>query len=159
MLVIRDTPDWGGGWVWPVPDMPDNRALISNPFRRPVHRGVDIMYRGVGGDYFAPVDTPIVAARPGTIWSAEHTARGFGVVVDHGAPFATFYQHLQEIDPWVRKGAAVSVGHRMGLMGADPTDPELIRHLHFEVWWRGAGESAVDPAPMLAGARRVLWTP
>jgi len=121
--------------------------------------GVDIMYKGRTEGFYAPVGTPITAAKSGKVWSVDHTRRGWAVVIDHGPPFATFYQHLEDVEPWLRKDAAVTAGHRMGVMGADPTDPERIRHLHFEVWWKGAEGSAVDPAPMLGGAQRQLWTP
>lgn len=165
MLVLRKGPDWGGGWVWPVPDngasvpLSDGLAVISQRFSAPRHMGVDIMYRGRDQGFHAPVGTPVIAAKSGKVWSFGHTARGFNVVVDHGPPFATFYQHLETLEPWVAKGATVSAGSQLGRMGADPTDPERIRHLHFEVWWQGPAANAVDPAPMLAGARRMLWTP
>ena len=165
MLLVKQGPDWGGGWVWPVPDIgdidppADGYAVISNHFSPPRHKGVDIMYRGAVSGYYAPVGTPTAAARDGTVWSVGQTARGWGVVVDHGPPFATFYQHLAAVEPGIAKGAAVKAGQRLGTMGVDPTDPERVRHLHFEVWWRGGASSAVDPAPMLAGARRLLWTP
>lgn len=159
MLLLRDMPDWGGGWVWPVPDKgnnPGDRPLITNPFDRARHRGVDIMYRSPTGTYNAPVGTPIVAAKDGRVWSTGRTDRGYNVVLDHGPPFATFYQHLELVN--VDRGQQVKAGDIIGQMGVDPTDPQGLRHLHFEAWWRGAGESAVDPAPMLAGARRVIWT-
>lgn len=117
------------------------------------------MYRSRTDGFYAPVGTPITAAKAARVWSFAHTARGWNVVLDHGPPFATFYQHLEDVEPWVKKGALVEVGHKIGTMGVDPTDPQHLRHLHFEVWWKGAAESAVDPAPMLAGAQRQLWTP
>ena len=115
------------------------------------------MYRSAVDGYNAPVGTPVVAAKDGRVWSTGRTARGWNVVLDHGTPFATFYQHLERVD--VERAAVVKAGDMLGLMGADPTDPGGLRHLHFETWWRGASENSVDPAPMLAGARRVLWTP
>lgn len=165
MLVLKKGPDWGGGWVWPVPDRGDIQpaadgvAVISQGFHPPRHMGVDIMYHGRDRGFFAPIGTPVVASKQGKIWSFAHTARGFNVVVDHGPPFATFYQHLESVEAWVARGATVSAGSILGMMGFDPTDPERVRHLHFEVWWQGPAQNAVDPAPMLAGARRQLWTP
>lgn len=157
MLTMMDTIDWGGGWVVPVPDMAGPRAMISNGFVRPTHLGVDLLYHGTLG-YYAPDGLPVVAARAGKVWSTGVTERGHNVVVDHGAPFATFYQHLARVD--VAKGQEVKAGDQLGLVGADPTDAQHIRHLHFAVWYKGNGDSAsVDPAAAMASWRRVLWTP
>lgn len=107
------------------------------------HLGVDI--RGAEG-------APIVAARDGTVWSVGETERGHSVVLDHGPPWATFYQHLKTVA--VEKGQTVKAGDVIGTMGHDPTDAQLITHLHFATWYKGAGNAAsVDPAPMLAVAR------
>lgn len=139
---------WGEGWVWPVPrDTAQalGKPVITQEFRRPSHLGVDIMYRS-GDRFVAPEGTPILAARSGTVWSTGQTARGWNVVVDHGPPFATFYQHLAA-EPDVVKGDLVAAGQRIGVMGIDPTDGEGVRHLHFAVWYQGAGDSAsVDPS-------------
>jgi murein DD-endopeptidase MepM/ murein hydrolase activator NlpD len=147
--------DWGGGWVWPVPSRAGSPALISQEFHAPAHLGVDIMYRE-GGKWTAPEGTPILAARDGKVWSTGQTARGHNVVLDHGAPWATFYQHLTEV--LVAKGQAVVAGQRIGTMGADPTDQQGLRHLHFETWYKGNGEHAVDPGPAMATWRRVVIT-
>ena len=156
MLVMADTIDWGGGWTWPVPDRPGSPALVTNPFKRPAHLGVDIMYRE-GGQYVAPVGTPVLAARAGVVWSTGKTARGQNVVLDHGAPFATFYQHLETVS--ISKGQRVEAGQQIGTMGADPTDPQGLRHLHFAVWYKGNGDSSsVDPGRAMPAWRRSMWT-
>ena len=36
------------------------------------------------------------------------------------------------------------------IVGADPLDGEGLMHLHFELWYRGAREAAIDPAPLMA---------
>jgi len=161
VLKLNDGVDWGGGWVWPVPD--DDRdsshhpAIISQEFKRPAHLGVDIMYRWPTGQYFAPPDAPILAARAGTVWSVARGARGIAVVLDHGAPFATFYQHLSAAS--VVKGQVVAAGDRIGTMGADPTDAGNVRHLHFAVWYKGNGDAAsVNPGAAMASWKRVSWT-
>lgn len=165
--------EWGAGWQWPVPDLitPDGTfpAMISQEFRAaaPPHLGVDVLYRG-SGVWFAPEDTPVVAARAGTLWSVTRTARGWAVVVDHGKPWATFYQHLADVDPAVaagrqgvqRQGAplAISAGQRLGTMGSDPTDASHVRHLHFAAWFKGAGDDAsVDPAAQMRTWARSTW--
>lgn len=143
---------WGDGWVWPVPRAasPLGKPIITQEFRRPSHLGVDIMYRS-GSRFVAPEGTQVLAARAGTVWSTGQTARGWNVVLDHGQPFATFYQHLAS-EPEVVKGDLVTAGQRIGVMGVDPTDGEGIRHLHFAVWYKGNGDSAsVDPSVAMMG--------
>jgi murein DD-endopeptidase MepM/ murein hydrolase activator NlpD len=161
MLKVRDAVDWGGGWVWPVPDdVRDGErhpAIISQEFKRPAHLGVDLMYRWPGTRYFAPPDTPVLAARNASVWSVTRGPRGIAVVLDHGVPFATFYQHLASVQ--VVKGQQVVAGEQIGVMGADPTDLQNVRHLHFAVWYKGNGDnSSVDPAAAMASWRRVDWT-
>ena len=151
-LMSRKNEDieWGLGWHWPVPDGA-TPAVISQEFRPPSHNGVDIMYRQAGR-WVAPQGTRILAARDGVVWSTGKSARGLSVVLDHGPPWATFYQHLESVA--VAKGDHVRAGQLIGTMGADPTDPQGLRHLHFETWYKGAADKAVDPSPMLAGGQR-----
>ena len=155
MSKSSENVEWGTGWVWPVPDRSAAQpAVMSQEFRPTNHRGVDIMFREAG-KWVAPEGTPILAARDGVVWSTGSTARGGNVVLDHGPPFATFYQHLATIT--VTQGQHVKAGQQIGTMGADPTDPQGYRHLHFEVWYKGAADKAVDPAPMLARAPHSGW--
>ncbi len=176
----RDVP-WGAPslWTFPVPDLvlastgKRYPAAVSQEFRPgfPSHFGVDVMYEreaafalpayppphdGSRG-YFAPPTTPVCAARDGSVWSSDLSARGTEVVIDHGKPFATYYQHLSV--SYVAKGQAVKAGDVIGLMGYDPIDPEGLRHLHFAVWLDGAGDGAsVDPQAEMASWRRATWT-
>ncbi len=194
LLVLRKgsrVVTWGNEKLWtvPVPDLRFSttgvtyRAVISNGFAPPAHAGVDFMYaRRVAGDqpayppsthdgsprYFAPPNTPIVAARDGVLWSAGESARGWQVVLDHGKPFATYYQHLDRLEvPKAASGKvsatgrvyAVKAGDVIGFMGFDPIDPEGLRHLHFAVWYEGAGDRAsVDPSHELTTWNRATWT-
>jgi len=174
------SPAWGGGWTWPIPDLlmapplaeSVVRAAISQEFRgadsSSPHLGVDLMYRAADTDrswmnrspWFAPVGTPVCAAKRGTVWSVDRTARGWAVVIDHGPPWATFYQHLDAILAHISPGATVEAGAQLGTMGADPTDDEHVRHLHFACWYHGAGDKAsVDPAEAMQGWQRWQWTP
>jgi murein DD-endopeptidase MepM/ murein hydrolase activator NlpD len=173
MLNTKASPAWGPGWTWPIPDLmlvpplADSivRAAISQEFRGAGagarHFGVDLMYRSVGDRaWFAPHGTPIVAAKAGTIWSVDESPRGWMVVIDHGPPWATFYQHLEKVSPAISKGARVEAGHQLGIMGSDPTDPERVRHLHFAAWYHGAGDDAsVDPSEAMLSWSRWQWTP
>ncbi len=167
----RRVVSWGKGWHWPVPDLDIGDgtgypAVVSQEFGGS-HAGVDIDYRRRNvmdraeyrpttedgtTSYFAPPGTPVLAARDGRVWSVNRSKRGWEVVIDHGKPFATYYQHLQEVQ--VRAHADVKAGDRIGTMGSDPTDPQKFRHLHFAVWYQGSGDGAsVDPEPEMA-----LWT-
>lgn len=175
--------EWGGGWWWPVPDLrrPDgsvDRAVVSQEFRgggADPHYGVDVMYRNRNPPptFTAPVGTPIIAAREGSLWSVARTERGWAVVIDHGPPFATFYQHLADVSPDIlaglqgknvitgsgKRALPIAAGRTIGTMGEDPTDAGHVRHLHFAVWYGGAGDRAsVDPADVMHAWRRSIWT-
>lgn len=172
---------WGTGWVWPVApirfsDGESYPPVISNPFRSGPHYGVDVMFRrktpsdratvyppgSVNGStmFFAPPGTPIVAAKDARVWSTGKTARGHHVVLDHGKPFATFYQHLDRLDiePHANgkptsggSPTIVKAGDYIGTMGGDPSAPPHLRHLHFAVWYNGSGDKAsVDPGPVIS---------
>jgi murein DD-endopeptidase MepM/ murein hydrolase activator NlpD len=97
-----------------------------------------------GLDLIADRGTPVAAAAPGRVAFAGSARGGWGklVIVAHRNGVQTMYAHLSKID--VRRGASVSTGARVGLVGAtgDASGP----HLHFEVRVRGA---AVDPRTVL----------
>lgn len=144
--------------------------VISQEFRaagggQAPHLGVDLMYRNAAPPpiFTAPEGVPVLAARDGKLWSITKTPRGWAVVLDHGPPFATFYQHLESIAPALadaKRGELVLAGTPLGIMGSDPTDGGHVRHLHFAVWYQGHGDSAsVDPSQAMATWRLVSWTP
>lgn len=179
--------DWNAGaapadWTWPMPILEQRigsgvvqrEPEISQEFRRPDHLGVDIMYRGVqnAARYAAaapawevPDVTPVLAARSGTLWSVQHTPRGWSVVLDHGKPWATFYQHMQTISDDIAKGGqgarkeapmVIEAGRQLGIVGIDPQDAARVRHLHFAAWYQGAGDKAsVDPAAAMRQWRKI----
>lgn len=162
---------WGQGWVWPIPaiEMAGRTLMpvISQEFRgagsaKP-HYGVDLMYMRAPRRFYVPDgQVPIVAARDGALWSITQTARGWAVVLDHGPPFATFYQHLQSIDPALvgaMRGTPIAAGQPLGIMGSDPLDGGHVRHLHFAVWFNGSGDRAsVDPERAMRSWRRPHFT-
>lgn len=171
---------WGDGWLWPIPEIQPSAdpvgpgiamlPVVSQEFRgagggRAPHYGVDLMYRNPDPPpvFTAPAGVPVLAARAGKLWSVTRTARGWAIVLDHGPPFATFYQHLESVDPVIahaQRGELVQAGKVLGVMGSDPTDGGHVRHLHFAVWYRGFGDnSSVDPAKAMESWRRVSWTP
>lgn len=166
-----------GRWVWPMLRWEGRAPVISDGYGSPrprgnrgqIHRGVDLMYRRRSRSdladrfpprpphsrwHFTPPGTVVVAAGPGEVWSAGWTSRGYSVVISHGAPWATYYTHLSSL--FIRdsrrgsSGERVVAGQPIGIVGADPQDGNAIAHLHFEVWRGGAGDHAIDPAPLLA---------
>jgi len=118
------------------------------------------MYKGAH-NYYAPEGTIVLAARAGTVFGVTPSARGLQIVLDHHVPWATYYQHL--VSACVSKGDVVREGDPIGIMGFDPTDPEKIRHLHFEVWYQGGADHSLDPTPVMSYWKRVSqisgWAP
>jgi len=178
-VLTRRRVSWPAeGWVWPV-----GQVRVRGRVYRPVitsgfgdiraegpHGGVDIVYPrrdtkdlidlyppgtpNGGARWFAPPGAPIVAARAGKVWSVEQTPKGWAVVLDHGKPFATFYQHMETpaLEPHekgvnTRTGGEthVNAGRVLGFMGYSPQDPQRVRHLHFAVWYEGTNDESVDP--------------
>lgn len=163
-----------GRWVFPIPRWQGRAPVISDGWGSPRdggvrrHRGADLMYRRRTRRelelvfppraphsrwHFMPAGTLALAAGDADVWFAGRTTRGHAIVLSHGAPWATFYTHLEHL--YVRptaRGASrerVRAGQPIGLVGADPTDARAIAHLHFETWYRGGAEAAIDPAPLL----------
>jgi murein DD-endopeptidase MepM/ murein hydrolase activator NlpD len=181
---------WGEGWVFPVPDLRLETdtgittyfAEASQEFKTE-HHGLDVMYPRKGdadrarfpagvvdqlgakqhARFFAPASTPIIAAKDGIVWSVATTPHGIAVVLDHGRPWATFYQHLATTtlrNPTSsgKPAQRVKAGEVIGTMGFSPLDGERLRHLHFETWFTGSGESVPqDPRPVLDRFARQTW--
>lgn len=167
-----------GAWVWPLPIWQGYAPVLTDGFlswrtdasgKRIRHSGVDVMYErknpsdqadayppgtpAGSARAFMPMGVPVLAVRDGVVWSAAKTPRGYAVVIDHGPPWASFYQHLDQmlVSP-TQRGASkqrIRAGDVIGHVGADPTDHEGLRHLHFELWKGGSHEAAIDPAPLM----------
>lgn len=173
-------------WVWPLPSVDGRAPTISNRFgttrtnpdgTRTSHPGVDLMYKrrdgsdmsdayppGTSGGspgHFMPAGIPVLAARDGVVWSAGLTPHGYAIVLDHGAPWATFYQHLERLlVPLAQRGVGqhrVRAGDIIGVVGASPLDAERLRHLHLEVWRGGGARAAIDPEPMMKQWSVLPW--
>ena len=171
--------DTGTGklWVWPLPRWNGYNPGLSDGFnslrtvdgQKVKHQGVDVMYpranardqadrypphtkHGSGG-HFMPDGIPVLAVRDAKVWLAEMTPRGYTVVLDHGAPWATYYTHMSEMFVQAtqggRSGQRVRAGDVIGHVGADPLDAEGLMHLHFEMWFRGGRKAAIDPTPLM----------
>jgi murein DD-endopeptidase MepM/ murein hydrolase activator NlpD len=169
------TPLLPGAWIHPVPRWRSYAPVVSSeygPRGDRFHAGVDIMYRRASKQdrpefkagthdgtiaFFVPPGVPVVACHDALVWevSPHPTGKGWQVVLDHGKPWASYYLHLQTVNfpPHKRGslGVRVIAGQELGLMGYDPTEPQQIRHLHFELWYNGAGNAHVNPqAPPVA---------
>lgn len=179
------TPPSDGNWGFPMeawrgylPTRSDDYHAVKTAAHRE-HHGCDLMYRrkpggpdaaypkGITGtgalaraygtrDYFVPDNAYACAARDGTLWQVGQGGHGKYVVIDHGKPFATFYQHLSSVlfSPLNNGAGGIKVkrGDRLGVIGYSPLDGERLMHLHFEVWYQGGARSHVDPWPLLATA-------
>ena len=155
-------------YAWPVPRFAGVNPVVSNPFRRPDHLGVDIMYpRDAPGEPELPWQTkrfeafpgvPIMAAGPGNIHTvlpgvegAKHKGGKTSVViVDHHrvpgyGPLATMYLHLA-IEPSLKPRQTVTRNTRLGLMSYQGTD---TAHLHFAMSTDVTDRWGVDPKPFL----------
>ena len=92
----------------------------------------------------APAGTPVVAAAEGDVLFAgdQGTAYGTLVIVAHKDELVTVYAHLSRVD--VQKGAHVSQGDVLGLVGQ--TGRQDAPRLHFQV---RRGRTPIDPLPLL----------
>lgn len=164
-----------GGWRWPLPSWKGRAPVISDGFNSPRpgavrHGGVDLMFARRPSDPFKagtpngsklhvmPDGIQALAASDGTVWSAMQTPRGFTVVIDHGqrgpVKVSTYYTHLEKllVRPTARNEShqRVTAGQPIGTIGFDPSDPQKLRHLHFEVWLGGPSDR-VDPSDLMRG--------
>ena len=162
-----------GRWVWPLAMWQGRAPVCSDGWgsaRRKrdgtpsIHLGVDLMYRrrsradltdsyppGTRGGstwHVMAADVPALAASAGTVRYAKWTERGFTIVIDHIAPWSTYYTHLSMLS--VRAGQVVAAGEPIGIVGGDPSNPPHLRHLHFALWRGKWQDSAVNPAPHMA---------
>lgn len=121
---------------------PTRSARFAWPVSGPIRRG----YVAGGGDYHdgiditAPRDTMVRAAAAGIVTFAGEEKEQFGnlVVLDHGDGWFTAYGFLSRVT--VRKGAKVTAGERVGLVGS--TGLAKGSELHFEVRRNG---KPIDP--------------
>jgi len=148
--------------AFPLSAFDGRLPVVSQGFRPPRHKGVDIDYRAVPGDprwsgvnterrtklfYFPPAGVVVVRAVADGVVRISHELRNGGSVrVAHGNDLASLYLHLAHRSVVV--GERVRAGQALGLAGVPGRGQ--FGHLHFEV--RGPGETPVDPVPLLDGA-------
>jgi len=106
------------------------------------HRGIDMA---------APIGTPVLASNDGVVAFAGPVGGQLFVSIDHADGIRTTYSFLSAV--WVKKGAKVSRGQRVGASGSgDGSSPQP--HLHFGA---RVGSNYIDPEPfLLDGLRRDL---
>jgi hypothetical protein len=181
------------GWVWPLPryksghapDISDGPGNNKRDGGSRSHNGADIDYKrkskselievyrpgsaegSPGGWYFCPRDTPVLAARDGFLWSCTDSDRGIQIVIDHGKPFATYYQHMSRVFmPRAKRGEqriAIKAGQVIGIVGngSPPSGRQPVNafiHLHFEIWKDGGADRWIDPTAILRAARVIAWS-
>jgi murein DD-endopeptidase MepM/ murein hydrolase activator NlpD len=118
-------------------------ARFGAPRAGHIHQGQDIP---------AAEGTPLVAPHAGRItWVAyQADAAGYYVVLaSDDEPYNYVFMHLQKGSTLVSAGEHVTMGQRIGAVGAtgDAEGP----HLHFEIWdgpWYNGGHP-IDPLPFL----------
>jgi len=123
---------YSGSLAWPLP----NYYTISSCFgyRGDVGPGASTNHPGI--DIPAPIDTPVVAAAPGTVEQILYPAWG-KVIIDHGGGLKTDYIHMNKIADGLRVGDTVQQGQVIGYVGGrganSANDYANASHLHFDV--------------------------
>jgi murein DD-endopeptidase MepM/ murein hydrolase activator NlpD len=96
-------------------------------------------HRGV--DYGAPAGAPVIAVASGSVVSATYDdANGRMVRLRHASGYDSYYLHLSAFGSGIRRGARVSQGQAVGLVGS--TGLATGPHLHYGLQKNGAW---VDP--------------
>lgn len=125
-------------WVLPI-----QYTRCSSPYgyrEHPVEGEAKFHY---GVDLAAPVGTPVVAARSGTVSAATYgDAEGYYVNIDHLDGYDSRYLHMSR--HIVKEGQFVQAGQIIGYCGASGmvTGP----HLHFGIYY---DKAAVDPSEFI----------
>jgi murein DD-endopeptidase MepM/ murein hydrolase activator NlpD len=126
-------------------------ALLRWPLREPRVSSTFGIRQGrphEGIDLSAPLGTPIVAARDGTVIYAGDGVKGYGnmVVVQHDGGLLTVYAHNSLLI--ARQGERVRQGQEIARVGQ--SGRATAPHLHFEV---RRGDVPQDPLRFLPGLR------
>lgn len=129
-ISVSSGPRDGQKYTWPVP----GHYSISSPYGYRVHPILGYSKFHSGIDIPAPIGTPIVAAKSGTVIMAKLMS-GYGnvVMVDHGET-VTVYAHCSAVN--VDVGDSVKEGDVVAFIGS--TGLSTGPHLHFEVRVNGA---------------------
>jgi len=115
---------------------PVNFKYISSSFNpRRLHPVTGRVSSHNGIDYAAKTGTPVSAAGAGTVIASSYSKyNGNYIFIKHGEKYVTKYLHLSK--KFVRKGAKVKQGQRIGNVGA--TGRVTGAHLHYEFLVNGS---------------------
>lgn len=118
----------------------DRITRVSSNFGYRIHpiTKVRTLHRGI--DFPGALNTPVYAARAGTVTFAGYSGGGFGnlVIIRHKDGYTTYYGHLNSVT--TSAGRKVGVGSLIGRMGS--TGRSTGSHLHLEIRRHGI---AIDP--------------
>ncbi|MFC4767172.1 M23 family metallopeptidase [Effusibacillus consociatus] len=134
-------------WIWPLPGFHD----ISSGFGRRTDplTGKQDFHKGI--DLPAPIGTPVLAVRDGTVVQvlAERDSGGYGnlIVIQHSGGVTSWYAHLSAA--FVTPGTRVHRGEQIGAVGS--TGRSTGSHLHLEI---RVGGKPVDPLSMVRQPNR-----
>ena len=132
--------DMGNGWISPL----DNYTVTSGfgP-RKPPTAASGSNHKGL--DMAAPMNTPVRAAKAGTVTLSRDDSGGYGkwIEVKHADGSRTRYPHLNSRG--VQVGEQVAAGQVIGKVGS--TGNSTGPHLHFEII-DPSGRN-IDPATVL----------
>lgn len=139
-----------GGVFFQEDDLLDNKPLhapvkyikIASRFQpKRLHPITRRKQPHLGVDFELPIGAEIYAPQRGTVlrYGKNHAAGNF-IVLRHPNGMETSYNHLQIIDPRIRKGLTVQAGEKIGAVGC--TGYCTRAHLHFAVKKQGR---MVDP--------------
>ena len=119
-----------GTWAFPL----HGKYTITSRFgkRNTGISGASKNHKGV--DLYQPYGSKIYAADGGTVtYAGWKTAKGYTVIIDHGAGYETVYAHCSKI--LVHVGQQVSQGENIAKIGKSGVASGP--HLHFEVHYKG----------------------
>lgn len=135
----------------PNKKLPSIAARSSSKFSWPVRGKILSHYGAKSGGLFndginigASRGTPVKAAENGVVAYAGNEVKGMGnlVIIQHSGGWMTVYAHMDSMS--VRRGARVSVGQKIGTVGA--TGKVDQSQLHFEI---RKGTKAYNPSSYL----------
>ena len=135
----------------PTQKLPKISARSSSKFSWPVRGKVLSLYGAKSGGLFndginigAARGTKVGAAENGVVAYAGNEVKGMGnlIIIQHSGGWMTVYAHLDTMS--VRRGAKVSVGQKIGTVGA--TGKVDVPQLHFEI---RKGTKAYNPSSYL----------
>ena len=139
--VASGAKDAGGGWVNPV----GGKYTKTSNFgpRKARKAGASTNHQGV--DMAGALNTPILAAKAGTVSISKDETTGYGkwIEIKHDDGTRSRYAHMNQ--RMAEVGARVTAGQQIGKMGS--TGMSTGSHLHFEVF--NAQGQKVDPGNLM----------